>query len=118
MNNFSWIFLLALGASVILKLWLAQRQMRNVAANRARVPDAFADNIQLDAHQKAADYTLANTRQGRLELVYGSVLLVAWTLGGGLQWLDSSWQQLGWSAIPTGVSMLISAFLIMACIFR
>jgi STE24 endopeptidase len=114
MNNFSWIFLLALGASLALKLWLAQRQMRNVAANRARVPDAFADNIQLDAHQKAADYTLANTRQGRLELVYGSLLLVAWTLGGGLQWLDSSWQQLGWSAIPTGVSMLISAFLIMA----
>ncbi|MFQ5642556.1 MAG: M48 family metallopeptidase [Thiogranum sp.] len=114
MNNFSWIFLFALGLSVVLKLWLAQRQIRNVSANRNRVPDAFADNIQLDAHRKAADYTIANTRQGRLTLVYDSLLLVAWTLGGGLQWLDNSWQQLGWSTIPTGVSMLISAFLIMA----
>ncbi|WP_455234805.1 M48 family metallopeptidase [Thiogranum longum] len=114
MNNFTWIFLLALGASLILKLWLAQRQIRHVAENRGQVPDAFADKIQLDAHQKAADYTLTNTRQGRIELIYNSLLLVGWTLGGGLQWLDNSWQQLGWGSITTGVAMLISAFLIMA----
>jgi STE24 endopeptidase len=114
MNTFSWIFLLALGASLALKLWLARRQLQNVAANRARVPDAFADSIQLEAHQKAADYTITNTLQGQLELVYNSLLLVGWTLGGGLQWLDSSWQQFGWGGIPTGVAMLISAFMIMA----
>ncbi len=114
MNTFSWIFLLALGASVVLKLWLASRQLDNVAANRAQVPEAFADSIQLEAHQKAADYTITNTRQGRLELVYNSLLLVAWTLGGALQWLDNSWQQLEWSSIATGVAVLISAFLIMA----
>ena len=114
MNTFSWIFLLALGASLVLKLWLAKRQLNNVTANRDRVPEAFADSIQLDAHQKAADYTITNTRQGRLELVYNSLLLVVWTLGGGLQWLDSSWQQFGWAPIPTGVAMLISAFAIMA----
>ena len=114
MNTFSWIFLLALGASLALKLWLARRQLHNVAANRARVPDAFADSIQLDAHQKAADYTITNTLQGRMELIYSSLLLVGWTLGGGLQWLDSSWQQFGWGTISTGVAMLISAFMIMA----
>jgi len=114
MNTFSWIFLLALGASLALKLWLARRQLQNVAANRARVPDAFADSIQLEAHQKAADYTITNTLQGQLELVYNSLLLVGWTLGGGLQWLDSSWQQFGWGGIPTGVAMLVSAFMIMA----
>ncbi len=114
MNTFSWIFLLALGASLTLKLWLAQRQLRNVAVNRARVPEAFAESIQLEAHQRAADYTIANTRHGRLELVYSSLLLVGWTLGGGLQWLDSSWQQFSWGIIPTGVAVLISAFAIMA----
>jgi STE24 endopeptidase len=114
MNTFSWIFLLALGLSLILKLWLAHRQLRHVAANRAQVPAAFAETIELEAHQKAADYTLTNTRQGRLELVYTSLLLVGWTLGGGLQWLDSVWQQFGWDAIPAGVAMLVSAFVIMA----
>jgi len=114
MNTFSWIFLLALGASLALKLWLARRQLHNVAANRARVPEAFADSIQLESHQKAADYTITNTLQGRLELVYSSLLLLVWTLGGGLQWLDNSWQQTGWGTIPTGVAMLVSAFIIMA----
>jgi STE24 endopeptidase len=114
MNTFSWIFLLALGASLLLKLWLARRQLGSVAANRARVPEAFADSIQLEAHQKAADYTITNTRQGRLELVYGALLLVGWTLGGGLQWLDSAWQQFGWGTVASGVAVLISAFVIMA----
>jgi STE24 endopeptidase len=114
MNTFSWIFLLALGASLLLKLWLARRQLVTVAANRSRVPEAFADSIQLEAHQKAADYTITNTRQGRLELVYGALLLVGWTLGGGLQWLDSAWQQFGWGTVASGVAVLISAFMIMA----
>jgi STE24 endopeptidase len=113
MNNFSWLFLLALGASVALKLWLAHRQIRHVASNRAQVPAAFADSIGLEAHQKAADYTLTNTRLGRLELLYHTLLLLGWTLGGGLQWLDSVWYQAGWGNIASGVAVLTSALLIM-----
>jgi STE24 endopeptidase len=114
MNTFSWLFLAALGASVALKLWLAQRQINSVAANRGQVPEAFADKIQLDAHQKAADYTLTNTRQGRVELVYNSLLLLGWTLGGGLQWLDKLWSSAGWGEINHGVALMVSAFAIMA----
>jgi len=114
MNTFSWIFLLALAAYVVLKMWLAQRQIQHVAANRAQVPGAFSDRIALQDHQKAADYTIINTRQGRLELVYNTLLLLGWTLGGGLQWLGNFWQRFGWGEINTGVAMLISAFLIMA----
>lgn len=114
MNAFSWIFVVALGAYLILKLWLAQRQIRHVAANRARVPENFADRIALDEHRKAADYTLAKTRQGRLELIYDSLLLLGWTLGGGLQLLDNLWRQAGWDNIATGVAVLVSAFMIMA----
>ncbi|VAW81686.1 Uncharacterized integral membrane endopeptidase Bmul_2226 [hydrothermal vent metagenome] len=114
MNTFSWIFIAALGASVVLKLWLAQRQISSVVKNRPQVPDAFADKIELDAHQKAADYTLTNTRQGRLELLYSSLLLLGWTLGGGLQWLSRLWQTAGWGDLATGVAFMISAFIIMA----
>ena len=106
--------MLALAGYVTLKLWLAQRQIRHVAAHRASVPDVFADRIALEEHRKAADYTLAKTRQGRLELVYDSALLLGWTLGGGLQWLDSVWRQVGWDNITTGVAVLVSAFMIMA----
>jgi len=114
MNTFSWVFVAALGASVALRLWLAGRQISSVAAHRERVPDAFANAIQLDAHRKAADYTLVKARQGRLELLYDSLLLLGWTLGGGLQWLDSLWLSAHWSPINTGVAVILSAFIIMA----
>ncbi len=114
MNTFSWLFVAALAASVVLKLWLAQRQIRHVRVNRAQVPEAFADRIPLTDHQKAADYTLTNTHVGRIDLVYDSLLLLAWTLGGGLQLFDDLWQQAGWGTIPTGVAMIISVFAIMA----
>ena len=102
------------GASVALRLWLARRQISSVATQRERVPDAFADKIPPEAHRKAADYTLTKTRHGRLDLLYDSLLLLGWTLGGGLQLLDSLWQPSGWGSIPTGVAMMVSAFAIMA----
>jgi STE24 endopeptidase len=112
MNTLSWIFLLAIAGYLALKLWLVQRQIRHVSHNRTRVPQAFADRIPLAEHQKAADYTLANTRYGRLELLYSTLLLLGWTLGGGLQWIDNRWQQLGWDSVPTGVAVIISTFVI------
>jgi STE24 endopeptidase len=79
---------LVLVAGLLLKFWLTTRQIRHVAAHRAQVPAAFADQISLQAHQKAADYTVVQTRFGMLELAWGAVLLLAWTLLGGLSWLN------------------------------
>jgi len=63
---------------------LATRQMRHVALHRAAVPKAFAAHITLEAHQKAADYTLAKGRFAMLEMALGSMVLLGWTLLGGL----------------------------------
>ena len=118
MNTLSLVFLLALGLSLGIQLWLALRQRRHVAAHRDRVPDAFAERISLEAHQKAADYTLSNTRMDILELFFGALLLLGWTLGGGLNWLDGQWRalarELDWGPIPTGVMVIFSMTLISA----
>lgn len=114
MNAFTWFFLAALAASLILKLWLATRQLRHVSDNRAQVPTAFASRIPLDAHQKAADYTLNKTRLGRIELAYGTLLLLGWTIGGWLQGLHNFMGSYQMSQIATGVAVFVSAFVIMA----
>jgi STE24 endopeptidase len=114
MPLFTWIFLTALAVSTLVHLWLAGRQLRHVAAHRDRVPDAFADRIPLDAHRKAADYTMAKTRLGRVDLIYSSLLLLGWTLGGGLQWLYRFWEPFGLAPLATGVVFLVSVFLVMA----
>lgn len=114
MHPFTLIFLAALAGSLSIRLWLAGRQMRHVGAHRASVPAAFADRIPLDAHQKAADYTLAKTRLERFAIVYDALLLLGWTLGGGLQALYGAWGAPGWSVLPTGVAFMVSAFALIA----
>ncbi len=84
-SSFSALFLVALGVGLVCRLWLARRQAAHVAAHRATVPAAFAATIGLEAHQKAADYTVARVRLGMVDTVLSAVLLLALTLGGGLQ---------------------------------
>ncbi|HEX8011286.1 MAG TPA: M48 family metallopeptidase [Casimicrobiaceae bacterium] len=81
---FTALFLAALAISVGIQLWLARRQVRHVLAHRVAVPARFADRVALSAHQKAADYTVARTRLGMIELILDTVVLLALTLGGGL----------------------------------
>jgi len=91
MHPFAAVFLAALLLATALRLWLAWRHMRHVAAHRGAVPAAFADSIALEAHQKAADYTVAKTRLAMVDILIGAVLLLALTLGGGLQALATFW---------------------------
>lgn len=91
MHPLTAAFLAALAIDAAVKLWLASRQIRHVQANRSSVPAAFADAVSLEAHQKAADYTIAKTRLGRLNTFIGAALLLALTFAGGLQWLADLW---------------------------
>jgi STE24 endopeptidase len=109
---FSLVFATAILLSAGLRLWLASRQIRHVAAHRGRVPEAFASRIGIAAHQRAADYTIARTRLGLLEFVIGTATLLAFTLLGGLQALheglvaalpDSHWMR------PIALVLLVSA---------
>ena len=109
-------FAIALVAGLLLKFWLASRQVRHVASHRAAVPAAFASRISLEAHQKAADYTLTKTRFGMLELAWGAAVTLLWTLLGGLSWLNQSllgvmqpglWQQVALLLCFGLVGMLI-----------
>lgn len=82
------LFAAALLVSLGVRFWLTTRQMRHVAAHRAAVPAAFAGTISLAAHQRAADYTLAKGRFGLLGMAFGAVVLLGWTLLGGIDTLN------------------------------
>ena len=84
----SWLFAALICLGLLLKLWLASRQIRHVARHRGQVPAPFAARISLAAHHKAADYTIAKLRLGVLEMALGTAVLVGWTLLGGLNALN------------------------------
>jgi STE24 endopeptidase len=86
----SLIFGLAVLLELLLKFWLASRQIRAVARGRGGVPGEFAAVIGLAAHQRAADYTVAKLRLGLIEMALGAAVLLGWTLLGGLDWLNGA----------------------------
>lgn len=83
-------FAIALALQLLVQLWLNTRQVRYVAQHRHEVPQSFASHISLAAHQKAADYTLAKARFGLLHMAWGAVILLGWTLLGGLNALQGT----------------------------
>lgn len=112
MNTFTVIFLIALGAMLAAQLWLAQRHVRYVGARRTHVPQAFDGQIPLTAHQKAADYTVARTRLGQIENVYGAVLLLLWTVGGGFALLDAWWRGAIDSPLWLGTAFILTVLVL------
>ncbi|RZJ08147.1 MAG: M48 family peptidase [Rubrivivax sp.] len=103
----SLAFAVALASSTLTKFWLSTRQIRHVVAHRGQVPAPFAGSVKLSAHQKAADYTVARARFGLLSLAFNAVVLLCWTLLGGLdalngwvleasRYLDPRWQAIGY----------------------
>jgi len=107
MHVFTFIFLAMLALSTLMRLYLSQRQIFHIAQHRSRVPAAFADNISLKDHQIAADYTTAKVKFGRLPLFYEVALLLIWTLGGGLNWLDQTLNQYQLGPILTGIAVIL-----------
>jgi STE24 endopeptidase len=85
---FSILFVSFIILTLLVRFWLASRHIRHVLAHRAAVPLEFAEKIRLAAHQKAADYTIARTKFGLLTLLVDTLVLVSFTLLGGLQWLS------------------------------
>ena len=79
----------ALLTNVLLKLWLNARQVRHVAQHRGSVPSAFAQQISLEDHQKAADYTLAKSKVSQIDILIDAAVLLGWTLMGGLSALNA-----------------------------
>ncbi|TCO82317.1 STE24 endopeptidase [Plasticicumulans lactativorans] len=111
-HDFTLIFLTLLVLGTALQLWLAWRHNHHVARHRDRVPGAFAASVSLAEHQRAADYTRARTRLGAVELLLGALVLLGWTLGGGLDALDRLWRGFGLGSIATGVGVIVSALLL------
>ena len=92
MPSLAWtsVFAVALVVSLAIRAWLLARQVRHVALHRGEVPAAFRSSVELAAHQRAADYTLAKARLAHWQMVAGAAILLGWTLFGGLDALNAA----------------------------
>lgn len=91
MNTFTIIFLIAVVISYAIQSWLSSRQKSFVLKHRNAVPEAFKESVTLEAHQKAADYTVAKGNLGEIDSILGVIFLMILTLGGGISMVFKLW---------------------------
>ncbi|MFM7532422.1 MAG: M48 family metallopeptidase [Rubrivivax sp.] len=112
----SILFVTALLGGFGLQLWLASRQIRHVRAHREAVPQEFSATVSPQAHRKAADYAVARERLGMVSAAWGAVVLLGWTLLGGLDalhgWSLAQGDRAGLGPLATQLLFLLACSLI------
>ena len=110
-QEFTFLFLAFFSLTLAARLWLKVRHIRYVGANRAAVPGDFAASIALAAHQKAADYTVDRVKSVIFAIVSEGLVLLAFTLGGGLAALHGFWSP-RLDGLGYGLAMIFSVMTI------
>lgn len=87
----------------LIESYLDNRNKLHILRNRNEVPAKFAGQISLEDHQKAADYSVAKINTSQFFNIIAYIILLVWTLGGGLDILNTQVKTLGLSEIWTGV---------------
>ena len=113
---FAAVFVVALLAGTVVRLWLSSRQLAAVTDHRNQVPAAFADRVSLAEHQKAADYTAATLTFGRKSVVVDALVTLALTVGGVIGVIDQVWQHTLGSGLETSVLVILTVVMVSAII--
>ncbi len=111
-NFFTFVFLFAILTSVLALLWLNFRQDKAIDSSFNAVPDGFSKTIKLKDHQKAGRYTKAKLLLNHFEIIFSTVVLLVWTLGGAMNWIDGYWSQRVNDPVLMGTFFVLSIMLI------
>jgi STE24 endopeptidase len=107
------VFVAALVAETVVRLWLSSRQIAAVRAHRDRVPELFSARIVLAEQQRAADYTVARARVTRWATVFEALIKLALTLGGGLVAMQTLIGRAHWPEPWQGALLVLSALFLL-----
>lgn len=107
-----WLILTLFLAILACRLWLRHLNLRHLEQYGHEIPPAFEGLIDRDLLARTSDYTLANSRVGLLETLFGSLLLVVFIFGGLLDWYDGLVRGLTGSFIGRGLLFVTGLVLV------
>jgi STE24 endopeptidase len=105
-TTFGITFLVVLLTATALRLWLDLRHIGFVDAHRGAVPPRFSAEVSLEAHQRAADYTVAKTRLALLSIGVDTLVVLWLTFGGGVQLMYDTASRLFDGEIARGLVLI------------
>ncbi|MDB9786987.1 M48 family metallopeptidase [Bacteriovoracaceae bacterium] len=110
-------FIIALTIKLIVQFYLSWRNMKNINRHKDNVPARFTSKITLEEHQKAASYSISKEKLGLFFLLIETIVLLAYTFGGGFNLMASkslllfphtlTFQAMGLFAIYSLISLII-----------
>jgi len=112
MEFFTSIFLLFLSIYILTMLWLNFRQKKSIQNSFNVVPQSFQKDISLKEHQKAGLYSLDKLKVDNFEILFSSLLLVLWTIGGGIDLINNFWASHSYEGLSGGVFVILSIMII------
>jgi len=110
--TFYYLFIFLLITTTIFQVWLTKRHIAHIDKNKNKVPAAFSKTISILDHKKAADYTIAKSHIGVIDLIIQAIFLYLLTLGGGINMLMDTFSTLINNELVIGAVVIISVMLI------
>jgi len=110
--TFYYLFIFLLITTTIFQVWLTKRHVAHIYKNKNKVPTAFSKTISIADHKKAADYTIAKSNIGVIDLIIQAIFLYLLTLGGGINILTGIFSSLINNELVIGAIVIISVMLI------
>lgn len=105
-------FAIFLGLKTVVENYLERKNLNHILENRNEVPERFQDQISLEEHQKAADYSVAKIKAGKFFGLINLVILLGWTVLGGLNYLQTLIGAFELTTIKEGVAFMAAFALI------
>ncbi len=109
-----WLLLVLYLLLLAFRLWLRHLNLQHLQRHGHKVPAGFEEVIDPKLLAKTSDYTLANSRLGLIESLFGSLLLLVFLFGGLIDWYDSWIRELTTSFIGQGALFVLGLTLAQA----
>ena len=106
------LFIIYVFLILLLKLYLNFRQIKSIKVNINAVPDKFISKVSLVEHKKAANYNIVKLIKNNLYEIFSAILLLIFTVGGGIDFINSKVEALNYTPLTTGVCVILAYFII------
>ncbi|MBE0576764.1 MAG: M48 family metallopeptidase [Desulfuromonadales bacterium] len=107
-----WLLLVLYLLTFACRLWLRHLNLKHLQQHGHEVPADFAEVVDQKLLAKTTDYTLANSRVGLIESLFGGLLLLVFLFGGLLDWYDNLIKDMTASFIGQGVLFVLGLMLV------